>query len=193
MPASSWSGGTGPDGAMRATTIALAQSARPHSGGQRTDDGDVIGPSCPRRRGDRELAPVPARLFHCSPVAPTMFQSTWRTSATPTGGDCRMTRRRLIAAAAVTVGITGSAVGISNAAEVESSGRADHPAPGARPGHGDAAADGLQHRRQHLRCSTSSTTAWSATTPRRPSRTPTSPRASRPPTTRCGRSRSSPT
>ena len=31
-----------------------------------------------------------------------------------------MTRRRLIAAAAVTVGITGSAVGISNAAEVES-------------------------------------------------------------------------
>ena len=31
-----------------------------------------------------------------------------------------MTRRRLIAAAAVTVGITGSAVGISSAAEVES-------------------------------------------------------------------------
>ena len=30
-------------------------------------------------------------------------------------------------------------------------GRAGHPAPGARPGrHGDAAADGLEHRRQHL-------------------------------------------
>ena len=61
-----------------------------------------------------------------------------------------MNRRRLVAAAAVTVGITGIRRGNEQCGGGRELGRAGHPAPGARPGHGDAAADGLQHRRQHL-------------------------------------------
>ena len=103
-----------------------------------------------------------------------------------------MRKRRLVAAAAVMVVLAGPAAGIGNAARASSSGdpitlhlALDQDMTTLLPMDSniddniwvlDIVYDGL--------C---------ATTPRRPSRTRTWPRASTPPTTRCGRSRSSPT
>ena len=150
MPASSWSGGTGPDGAMRATRSPSRSRRGPHAGGERFRGWRRHRAILPTRRGDRELHRAPARLFHRSPVAPTMFQTHVADKRHSRPGETADDEETVDRRSRGDSGNHGICRGHQQCRGGRERGRAGHPAPGARPGHGDAAADGLEHRRQHL-------------------------------------------
>ena len=85
MPASSWSGGTGPDGAMRATTSPSRSRRGRTPAVSGTEDGDVIGPSCPRVGVIENSTELRHVCFTVRRSRRLCSKRTWRTSATRPG------------------------------------------------------------------------------------------------------------